>query len=463
MDYSSSNTVLWNSILQVGILAAVIIAANILQRKSKFIRRTLLPTSVLAGFMALILKISGLVRVDASFMEAVTYHTIAIGFIALGLRIPKRSDITNVKYAGLKSGALIVSTYLMQALVGLAITAGLAFTFMPNLFKAAGILLPMAYGQGPGQANNIGTTYETAYGFAGGASFGLSLATFGFLWACIGGAVYMNILIKKNKLKLCRDEDKKMDIPVSTFQDENEIPMAESVDRLTVQLALIFIVYLATYLISLGLTKGISSIPALSDTAKTLNALVWGFNFIIGSLTALVVRNAFSTLKNKKIISRQYVNNYLLNRISGMVFDLMIAASICTINISDMKELWVPFIILSTVGGFTTLYYLKWTCRQIYPGYYYEGFFSMYGMLTGTVSTGILLLREIDPNFTSPATNNLVTGSSFAILLGVPMLVLVGIAPQSTFLLFMTMALVTVYGLALVAYMFKDKWFKKKT
>lgn len=76
--------------------------------------------------------------------------------------------------AGLKSGALIVSTYIVQGILGLIISISLAYTIMPNLFKASGILLPMGYGQGPGQANNVGSTYEQL-GFAGGSPLAFQL------------------------------------------------------------------------------------------------------------------------------------------------------------------------------------------------------------------------------------------------------------------------------------------------
>ncbi len=33
----------------------------------------------------------------------------------------------------------------------------------------------------------------------------------------------------------------------------------------------------------------------------------------------------------------------------------------------------------------------------------------MFGMLTGTASRGMILLREIDPNYETPAANNLGT------------------------------------------------------
>ena len=127
MDFSATNTALWNGMIQLGILSAILLAANVLRRKVGFIRKSLMPTSVLAGFMALILRALGIIKLDALFLDSVTYHTIAIGFIALSLRIPKKkSESYETSLTGAKSGALIVSTYLMQGILGIIISAGLA-------------------------------------------------------------------------------------------------------------------------------------------------------------------------------------------------------------------------------------------------------------------------------------------------------------------------------------------------
>ena len=79
----------------------------------------------------------------------------------------------------------------------------------------------------------------------------------------------------------------------------------------------------------------------------------------------------------------------------------------------------------------------------------------MYGMLTGTISSGILLLREIDPEFKTPAANNMVTGSSFGIIFGAPVLLLVSMAPKSTMMTFVVLGLVIIYLAILLLFMFK--------
>ena len=452
MEFSASNTALWNIVVQFGIIAVAIMIATLLGRKLPFVRRTLLPTSVLAGFLLLVVRNLGLLQLNTDILEMTTYHGIAIGFIAMSLRIPNREEKNGGGLTGAKSGALIVSTYLVQALIGLVISLALAYTVMPGLFKASGILLPMGYGQGPGQANNIGSSYE-ALGFGGGRSFGLSLAAAGYLCACIVGVVYLNILRRRSDRTLPGERGALGAVTVDDFQQKGEIPVAESIDRFSIQVVLVIIVYLLTYLVSYGIDALLAAVaPGLS---KTVSPLLWGFNFIIGSALAILVRTVMKALRRSNIMTRQYQNNYLLSRISGVAFDLMIVAGIASIDIEDLSGLWVPFLLMAVAGGAVTLVYLRWICRRIYPDYYDEGVVSMYGMLTGTISSGVLLLREIDPSFETPAANNLVVGSGFGILFGAPMLVLIGMAPESTAMTFTVFGLCAAYLALLLVFLLR--------
>lgn len=452
MDFSAANQSLWNIVIQFGIIAAAILVATLFRRKIPFIRKSLVPTAVLAGFLLLLLRSIGVLNLDVDMLEMMTYHGIAIGFIALSLRIPKAQNDEKGKLTAVKSGALIVSTYLMQALVGFAIVIPLAYTLMPGLFKAAGILLPMGYGQGPGQANNVGATYE-AMGFTGGRSFALALAAAGYLCACIVGVVYINILARRRKLEKVSHGELSGSVNVDAFEDQNEIPVAESIDRFSMQVALVVIVYLATYLVTWGVTSGLAAIsPGLSNS---VSSILWGFNFIVGSALAMLLRFILKKLRNVKLMTRQYQNNYLLSRISGVAFDMMIVAGIASIDIGDLTGLWVPFILMAVAGGVFTLLYLRWLCRKLYPNYYYEGLTSMYGMMTGTISSGILLLREIDPMFETPAANNLVTGSGTGIVFGIPMLIFISMAAKSDLMLYVTCGIVFVYWVALMLFITK--------
>ena len=457
MDYSAANHALWNVIIQMGLIAGAILLANLLRQRVGLIRRSLMPVAVLGGFLLLIAKIIGLVKLDENLLEMLVYHGIALGFIAMSLRVPAEKDAGKGDLTGLRSGAAIVSTYLVQGMVGLLIMLLLGYTLMPGLFKAAGMLLPMGFGQGPGQANNVGSSYE-ALGFTGGRSFGLAVAAAGYLVACIVGVVILNILSRKGKLGKARSAAEEQP-GADFFQSRDEIPVSDSIDKLSVQFAMILLVYLATYLAAWGLTSGIAALsPGL---AKTVNTLIWGFNFIIGSALAILLRVLLERGKRSGLITRQYQNNYLLNRLSGFFFDIMIVAGIASINLEDIRGLWLPFILLVLIGAAVTWIHLSVVCRKVYPGYYYEGLISMYGMLTGTISSGVLLLREIDPDLATPAANNLVIGSSFGIIFGAPILILVGVAPKSTLLCWVVVGLALVYLALLYLLIFKAHRRKK--
>jgi len=460
MDFSAANTALWSPIVQTGIIAGLILLANVMRRKIPAIRNTMIPTAVLAGFILLGLRSVVDVGIGTEFLEVLTYHALALGFIAMSLRIPTKETGSGA-IIGSKSGALIVSTYLVQALVGLVISIGLAYTVMPDLFKASGILLPMAYGQGPGQANNVGTTYQ-ALGMTGGRSFGLSLAAAGFLCACVVGVICLNVFQRKGIITRRKNSAQRSgSVTVDTFQDQNEIPISESVDKLSIQVALVVLVYLLTYLLTWGITALLQAVaPGLAATVSTL---LWGFNFIIGSVVAMGCRALFNGLRKAKVMGRQYQNNYLLSRISGLAFDVMIVAGIASINIEDLSGYWLPFLLMAVAGGVTTYLYLWYMCRKIYPDYHLEGFLSMYGMLTGTISSGVLLLREVDPDFETPAANNLISGSSFGIMFGAPVLLLVSIAAKSDLMVFVAFGLVILYLIGLLLFIKKVGKGKKKT
>ena len=455
MDYSAANLGVWNFIIQLGIIAGAVLISQLLTAKVKFLRSLRMPIGVMAGFLILILKSFGLLNINVQLMEILVYHCIALGFIAMSLRTTKEGTEKKGDLTGAKSGALIVSTYLIQGIIGLVITITLAFTFMPDFFMAAGIILPMGFGQGPGQASNVGSTYENL-GFTNGQSFGLAIAASGYLCACIVGVIMINVLAKKKKIdskRVFTSDDPR--VTVGNFQDNNEIPVSDSIDKLSVQIAFILAIYFITYLTMWGITSGISAISA--GLANTLNSLIWGFNFIIASVITIICKVLLRKANQKKIFRRQQQNNYLLSRISGFFFDIMIVAGISAIEIDKLKGLWVPFILLAVAGGVITWVYLAFVCKKVYKDYFYEGLISMYGMLTGTISSGVLLLREIDPDFKTPASNNLIVGSSYAIVLAAPILVLIGLAAKSTAMCFLTLGLITAYFAALLFFILKAK------
>lgn len=451
---------IWTSIYQFGILMSVLLFANMLRRKVSIIRKSLLPSAVIGGLIILILKFIPAFEamIDKPFLEMITYHTLGLGFISIALKVKEQHNSN--KAAFVDTGAVIVSTYVMQGVVGLAITFLLSITFMPALFAASGFLLPLGFGQGPGQALNFGTVYQEL-GFTGGPDFGLTIAGVGFLVACIVGVSYMNIL--KRKHKVVRAAEPSADDPYTAqleVASPNEIPLTESVDKFTIQIAIVIFTYFLTYLLLRGLTILVT--PMGDFATNTLIPLLWGFNFLFGTLIAVLIGLVMKFLKKLNIMRRQYPNNFMLNRIGGLMFDLMVIASIAAIDFTNLKTLFIPLALIAIIGTIATIAYLRFICKRVFPDYEFQAFFSLFGNLTGTASTGMILLREVDDKFETPAATNLVLGSLPAILLGFPLLLLLGVAPLGTVQLMISVAILITMFLIYNVFLLRRQIFKRK-
>jgi len=435
----------WSSIIQFALIMAILLLANVLRRKIKWLKASLLPVAVIGGFLGLIVKylfngspiaianleIDSTSLFNANTLSAFTYHAIAIGFGALTLKGIDRLNegrISN-KPLAIKSGMVIVNSYLIQGIFGLIVSIVLSFIFM-NIPAYVGFLLPMGYGQGPGQALNVGAVFQ-GVGFSFGRDFGLSIASIGFLAASLGGVVYLRKLKKLNILKPAEDTSMESKEESTVLEGNGQIPLVDAVDKLTIQIAIIFFVYGISWLFIYILEQLILN-SGVTFLINNLRPLLYGFNFIIVVFAALLYKVITRALLKAKWMKRIYTNDFLLNRIAGFAFDIMMIASIMAIDVTLVGDpgFLVTLLVLVIGGGLITYYYIGYLSKIVYPNYTHEAWLVFYGTMTGTASTGIALLREKDPYFETPAANDIVYGSSMAIPLGFPLLLFVGIVSQ---------------------------------
>lgn len=472
----------WQILLGFFIVLTLLLFSNLLRRVIPFLKRSLLPVSFIAGAIGLGLKvafqyselaISGATVMTNSFtsmLQVLTYHALAIGFISLGLKIIDKQRQKNKELGrdSLKGGLIIIATYLIQAIVGVVITIVFSLVF-DVVSPFAGILLPMGFGQGPGQAMNIGGIFQDSGGFASGLDFGISVSTLGFLSAAVGGVIYLNYAAKKGYVKR-RDEDDITPTSNELVEKHGEIPLSESIDKLTLQIALVAFTYFLTFGLMFGLHKllELTGVPFLSVNVV---GLIYSFNFIFAAMLAMLVKKIIAKLHTKKVIKRQYINNFMLDRIAGVAFDIMIIASIMAIDIRNLSDpgLLITLAVMALIGAFVTYFYVMFVARKAFPTYKHQAFVTFYGNLTGAASDGIALLREIDPLFKTPSADTLVYGSTVAIGLGFPVLLItgyiykdyeMGLASTS---LWVSVGIMVLYFIAInVAFFFVLKHQKKK-
>ena len=463
---SFSDLTVWPVIILMGVILGGLMIGNVLKRAIPFLRKSLIPVSVIGGLFLLL--VSSLVKVftgeyffnmvfgkggnltGIEILEILTYHCLAIGFIAMTLRKTGSKDKGKGRVKDvINSGITTVNTYLLQGITGLAVTVIASF-FLPKMLKASGLLLSFGFGQGTGQALNYGSIYENDFGFLGGKSFGLTIAALGFLAASIGGIIYLSIHKRKGDIVI---RDNVFRLNTEQVEEEGEIPMVESMDKLTVQIALVVI----CYAIAFGIMHVLGKL--VGDGLRTT---IFGFNFLIGTLSALLVKLFMKLMKKGRVMHRDYVNNFLLSRIAGFAFDIMIVAGIGAIQIDIIKDYWAVLLIMAVLGVFFTYAYVRTVSSKLFPDYRHEEFLVMFGMLTGTASTGVILLREIDPLFETAASDNVVYQTFPAILLGFPMMLLAAFCPKSDKATYISFGILVAYFVVLNIILFRAQIFKKR-
>ena len=418
----------WTFILQVVYLLVALLIANTLRRTIPFLRKAFIPSALIGGLLLFLVNllfvyVFHIDLVNKRMMQIITYHALAIGFIASTLK----SAVNDKRVPFLKSvqnGAITGGTYMLQASLGIVVSV-IFFAVGGKLFYDAGVLLPLGFGQGPGNALTWDLIFSNmeSTGFTGQGSVGLTIASIGFLVASVVGVIYMNIFRHKGQIV---HQEAIIERKVEDFETQNEIEDSESVDKLSIQIAFVGLCYGLAFLIMFFFAK-------LSDWTgvKLFNSVAWGFNFIWGVITANLVKVVIKLLRKGKLMHRKYINNYQMDRISGFAFDLMIIAGVAAIDIETVGN-YVWFIIaLAAVGTVATIFYVRIMTKLCFKDYQHEAFLVNFGTLTGTASNGMIFLREIDPNYQTPMSSIFIVSQLPAMIFVAPLLLLLNMSASS--------------------------------
>lgn len=456
-DFSLNNyKSVWAVAVQIGLLLIFLFIGNTIRRKVSFLKKLSIPSALIGGFLLLIVDLIVKLStngdhsiINTDLMKVITYHSLAIGFIAMTLKIAKKDRTVNNKHV-IQNGLLTGGTYMIQAVTGILV--GLIFFWVGKVvFYDTGVLLPLSFGQGPGNAMTWDINFsnpnflsdlgvDPSVAFDSNGSVGLTLASIGFIVSAIVGVIYINIFKKKGLIKERKANEERK---VSEFIDKEELDDNDSVDKMTIQICLVAIAYALAF-----------GFMAALSFSKFTNSIAWGFNFIFGVLGATLVKMTCKWLKKIGFTKHQYINNYQMDRISGFAFDMMIIAGVATIDIGVAKKYALLIIILSVVGTIVTYVYVRLMTKICFKGYEHEMFLTNFGTLTGTASNGMILLREIDPNFETDASTVFVLSQLPAMLTVAPLLLLLNMSAKSVTLTLVAggifLALFVIYTVVLI-------------
>jgi glutamate:Na+ symporter, ESS family len=395
-------------VADAALLGGALIAATLLRRQTGFLQRYLIPNSLVAGCIGLVLgpEILSWLPLSVDRMGAYVYHLLALTFICVGLK----GSSGGRSFAAIHLGFMQVMCLLLQGIIGLSVILSFYYFVDPSASPAAGILLPLGFAMGPGVAYSIGASWA-AFGFPEGASVGLTLAAVGFLVAYFVGVIIVH-----------RSGVSSGELPESVRtgfrRPEERTPAGlltlspAAVEPLALHIAVVAAIYGSSFLLALGLAELLELVGRPQEIP-----VVWSFHFILANLVALVARQLLDRSRFDALL-----DHGLLDRMTGVMADFLIAASIMAISIGLAWSYALPIVVMAIAGAAATYFSLKIAARLIFSEYRFERFVGMFGEMTGTVTSGLALIRILDPEYRSPVAQDLVLSSGVALGLAFPLL-----------------------------------------
>lgn len=449
--------------IHAGILSTALLAGALLRAKIPLLQKYLIPSSIIGGILVLFFYNYGAPRVglNADFLGDLVYHLLNISFIAIALRTKESAERAKSARAITANVIATVAQYGFQCLFALLVVALMTATAFPTLFPAIALTLPLGFELGPGQAYSMSLSWVDM-GFEGGTSVALAMAALGFVVGSVGGVILINVGIAKGWVtkeeadNLRRGGVRSGFLPKALRREgAANTTEGESLDSFSYHLALV----LVTYLISYGLMSLLGVLLGLAGPlGDQLMSSLWGVNFIFSMFCGSLVRIIMA-----KLGIAYTVDNKTLNRINGLSVDFTVVASLGAISLVAVASYWLPVLILTLLGIIITCFILPWYSSRLYDDHKLKRMLILFGSSTGTLPTGLSLLRVMDPDFETPAASDYVAAQGIVFFIVIPLVLSVNLpavsyTQRNPVLYWATVGITAVYMiLAVVAYIVHTK------
>jgi len=395
-------------------LGVFLLLGKIIRVKIKVLQNLFLPSSIIGGFIALLLgpqvlgKLMNVFVADDHFLASgIMTDTIVnvwaelpglminvvFASLFLGAVIPKMSQIWTYGGPQLALGWAIGWG---QYVIGLLLVIFILTPFF-DIPPIAGALIEVAFEGGHGTAAGMASTFEEL-GFAEAFDLAIGLATVGVLSGVIFGIILINWAVRRKHTKVIEDVEGFSALRKrGVMEYQNREPAAqmttrpESIEPLSFHLSLVMIAILIGWMILQGLI-GIEAITIGSSFMEYIPL------FPVAMLGGIILQLIFSKKDKYNLVDRR-----MINRIQGLALDILILSAIGTVSLDVIGEYLVPFLLLAIAGISWNLFSFIYLAPRIIPEYWFERGIGDFGQSMGVTATGLLLMRVVDPDNESPA------------------------------------------------------------
>jgi len=363
-------------------LSIFLLVGKSLRVQIKLLQTLFLPSSIIAGFLALACG-PYLLDLLPVWMTACwgklpgILINIVFASLFLGVALPTPRRLWTIGGPQLCFGVVMgVGQYLTALLVTLLILSPAFGT--PAIFAC---IVEIGFSGGHGTAAGMAEVFDSL-GFPAGSALSQMSATVGILCAVVVGIILINIAIRKG---YCACLNEKEGIPsykrLGLIPEPKRYSIAtatvatEAIEPLTFHFAIISIAVLLGW----GMLQGV----------KQIHPLLKGFPlFPLAMIGGLIVQGLATPLK-----AAQYFDRDTFDRILGFSLDVLVLAAIASIRLDLFLANFWPFMIIMASGILWVVFATVFLAPRMFPNFWFERGITEFGMQTGVTAMGLLLLR----------------------------------------------------------------------
>ena len=378
-----------NILYDIAWMSALMLIAKVIRSKISFIQKLYIPSALIAGFMGLLAGKQFLNVIPFS-SEISNYAGILIAFVFGSMFIGNKAKVSFRRMFSSVGDSFLINAAAEIAQFGLFILLGIVV--FPILFKkinpAFGLMLPAGFVGGHGTAAAIGSVLVDS-GWTDATSIGQTFATIGLLGGILGGVTMINIGARKGNTAIIKSvEDLQEEMLTGLVKENNRSEFGQntvnamSIDTLTWHFSLI--------LVAVGMAYGVNAI--LKMLLPSVSFPVYGL-----ALVCSIVLQGILKIVNLD----EYVDKKIVTHIGSSATDYLVAFGVASINISVVVKYLIPIIVLSVIGFIFVITWFWIVSPSFFRDYWFERGIYIFGLSTGVMATGVILLRVTDPEFKS--------------------------------------------------------------
>ncbi len=367
-------------------MSLLLVVAQFLRAKIKFLQKFFIPSSLLAGLMGLFLGPQFLNIIPWSGKIG-SYAYMLVCVLFGGLFLGKKEKISPKKIFKQVGDSFCVNMAAEFICFGSALLIGgiLVTILFPDVFPQISLLLPSGFCGGHGYASTIGTALNGLLGREDCVVIGQTFATMGLLVGIFLGVACINYGTRHGCTRFVKSaKSLPEDCLTGIVPPEKRVSMgAETINPMSMD-------------------------PLAWHMALTLIATLVGYKFYdwykqylpdielpVMCLTMLAGVLLQSLLNHTPF--RDSVDEQVEGRIGSMVTDYLVGFGVASISITVVMEFAMPIVVLCVLGIITPLVFVFFIGRKLFHNFWFERSIFIFGWITGVVAIGVTLLRIVDP------------------------------------------------------------------